>query len=50
MVTADKGMPMVSLDEGQQVLHWRSGEWHRIAWQDWMSFRGLTTPFAPLPT
>ena len=40
---------MVSLDEGQQVLHWRGGEWHRIVWQDWMSFRGLTAPFVPLP-
>jgi hypothetical protein len=24
---------MVALD-GQQVLHWRGGAWHRIAWQD----------------
>jgi hypothetical protein len=41
---------MVSLDEGQQVLHWRDGAWHRIAWQDWVSFRGLhAAPFAPLP-
>src|SRR5213593_3619682 len=39
---------MVSLDEGQQVLHWRGGEWHRIAWQDWMNFREYG-PFAPLP-
>ena len=40
---------MVFLYEGQQVLHWRGGEWHRIVWQDWMSFRGLTVPFVPLP-
>jgi len=40
---------MVSLDEGQQVLHWRGGEWHPVAWQDWISFRELTKPFAPLP-
>ena len=40
---------MVSLDEGQQVLHWRGGAWHRIAWQDWMSFRALDGNFAPLP-
>lgn len=40
---------MVSLDNGQQVLHWLVGAWHRIAWQDWMSFRGLNAPFAPLP-
>jgi hypothetical protein len=40
---------MVSLDEGQQVLHWRGGAWHRIAWQDWMSFRELDGNFAPPP-
>jgi hypothetical protein len=38
---------MVSLDEGQQVLHWLGGAWHRIAWQNWMNFLG--TPFTPLP-
>jgi hypothetical protein len=42
-------MPMVSLNEGQQVLHWRDGAWHRIAWQDWSNFRALSAPFAPLP-
>ena len=42
-------MPMVSLDEGLQVLHWRDGAWHPIAWQDWMNFRALAEPFAPLP-
>jgi hypothetical protein len=41
-------MPMISFDEGLQVLHWR-GAWHRIAWEDWMSFRTLNTAFAPLP-
>jgi hypothetical protein len=41
---------MVSLDEGQQVLHWRGGAWHRIAWDDWSSFRDvLGVSFAPLP-
>ena len=40
---------MVSLDEGQQVLHWRDGAWHGIAWQDWTSFRALDATFAPLP-
>jgi hypothetical protein len=40
---------MDSLDEGQQVLHWRGAAWHRIAWQDWMSFRALNETFAPLP-
>jgi hypothetical protein len=40
---------MISLDEGKQVLHWRDGAWHRIAWQDWMSFFGLNADFAPLP-
>ncbi|MCK1584155.1 hypothetical protein IVB03_32560 [Bradyrhizobium sp. 168] len=40
---------MISLDEGQQVLHWRDGAWHRIAWQDWMSFRALNADFASLP-
>jgi hypothetical protein len=40
---------MVALDEGQQVLHWRDGAWHRIAWQDWMNFRELRGAFAPLP-
>lgn len=40
---------MVSFDDGQQVLHWRGGAWHRIAWQDWMSFRELDNSFAPLP-
>jgi hypothetical protein len=45
-----KGMPeMISLDEGQQVLHWRDGAWHGIAWQDWTSFRALGVPFMPLP-
>ena len=39
---------MVSANEGSQVLHWRSGAWHRIAWKDWMSFRALGAPFAPL--
>jgi hypothetical protein len=38
---------MVSLDEGQQVLHWLGGAWHRIAWQNWMNF--LSDPFTPLP-
>jgi hypothetical protein len=42
-------MPLVSLDEGLQVLHWRDGAWHRIAWQDWMSFLELDATFAPLP-
>ena len=42
-------MPLVALDEGQQVLHWRDGVWHRIAWPDWMSFRGLADSFVPLP-
>jgi hypothetical protein len=40
---------VVSLDEGQQVLHLRDGAWYRIAWQDWMSFRELHGAFAPLP-
>lgn len=40
---------MVSLDEGQQVLHWRGGAWHPIAWQAWMNFRALDVMFAPLP-
>ena len=40
---------MISLDEGQQVLHWRDAAWHRIAWQSWMSFRALNADFAPLP-
>ena len=31
------------------MLHWRTGAWHRIAWQNWMSFRAVTEPFAPLP-
>jgi hypothetical protein len=39
---------MVSLDEGQQVLHWLNGAWHRIAWDDWMSFRAIGAPFVPL--
>jgi len=43
-------MPMVSLDEGEQVLHWHSGAWHRIAWDDWSSFRDVMhDSFAPLP-
>jgi hypothetical protein len=42
-------MPIDSLDEGQQVLHWRASAWHRFAWQDWTSFRALGAPFAPLP-
>jgi len=40
---------MVALDEGQQVLHWLGGAWHRIAWQDWMKFREVGSSFAPLP-
>jgi hypothetical protein len=40
---------MIPLDEGQQVLHWRDGAWHRIAWQDWSSFRAVAEPFVPLP-
>src|SRR5260221_11741064 len=41
---------MISLDEGQQVLHWRGGAWHRIAWEDWSNFRDvLGGSFAPLP-
>ncbi len=40
---------MVSFDEGQQVLHWHGSAWHRIAWDDWMGFRALGSPFAPLP-
>ena len=39
---------MVWFDEGQQVLHWRGGALHRIAWH-WMSFRELGDSFAPLP-
>jgi len=39
---------MDQLDEGQQVLHLRNGVWHRIAWEDWMSFRELGETFAPL--
>jgi hypothetical protein len=43
-------MSMVSLDEGQQVLHWRDGAWHRIAWDNWSNFRDvLGNSFAPLP-
>jgi hypothetical protein len=42
-------MPMISPDEGQQVLHWDDGAWRPIAWQDWMNFRGLRDAFAPLP-
>jgi hypothetical protein len=38
----------VSLDEGQQVMHWRGRAWHRIAWEDWSSFRAVAEPFAPL--
>jgi hypothetical protein len=40
---------MISLDEGQQVLHWLNGSWHRITWQDWMKFRELDGGFVPLP-
>jgi hypothetical protein len=40
-------MPLVSLEEGLQVLHWRDGSWHRIAWQNWMSFREPDATFAP---
>jgi hypothetical protein len=40
---------MVWFDEGQQVLHWRAGAWHRTAWQDWMSFREPGASFTPLP-
>ncbi|OKO82611.1 hypothetical protein AC629_23855 [Bradyrhizobium sp. NAS80.1] len=40
---------MISLEEGQQVLHWRDGAWHPIAWQNWMNFRELNGPFAPPP-
>jgi hypothetical protein len=40
---------MVSFDNGQQVLHWRDGTWHRIAWQKWTGFRELDGSFAPLP-
>ena len=40
---------MVSLDEGQQVLHWRGGAWYGIAWQDWSNFRATSAPFVPLP-
>jgi hypothetical protein len=40
---------MVSFDDGQQVLHWRGGMWHRISWQEWMGFRELGGAFAPLP-
>jgi hypothetical protein len=42
---------MDPLDEGQQVLHWRQDEWHRIPWAQWMSFRAdfADTPFVPLP-
>jgi hypothetical protein len=40
---------MVSLDNGQQVLHWLGGAWHRIAWQDWMRFREAGDSFSPLP-
>jgi hypothetical protein len=40
---------MISFDEGYQVLHWRDGAWHRIAWDDWSNFRDdLGGPFAPL--
>jgi hypothetical protein len=41
---------MISFDDGQQVLHWRGGAWHRIAWDDWSNFRDvLGNSFAPLP-
>jgi hypothetical protein len=37
-------------DDGKQVLHWRGGAWHRIAWDDWMSFRNIQgDSFVPLP-
>jgi hypothetical protein len=46
----DKGLlEMISLDEGQQVLHWLGGAWHRIALQEWMSFRETGAAFTPLP-
>ena len=25
------------------------GEWRRVTWQDWLSFRELGCPFVPLP-
>jgi hypothetical protein len=34
---------------GQDVLHWRDGSWHEIGWESWMHFRGLKTPWIPLP-
>jgi hypothetical protein len=40
---------MISFDDGQQVLHWRGGTWHRIAWQEWMGFREVDGAFASLP-
>jgi hypothetical protein len=40
---------MISLDEGQQVLHWHGAAWHRIAWPAWASFRAVAEPFASLP-
>jgi hypothetical protein len=38
-----------TLDEGQQVLHWRDGAWHHIAWNDWSKFRELGAAFLSLP-
>jgi hypothetical protein len=40
---------MVSLDNGQQVLHWHGTTWHRIAWRDWIRFREAGDSFFPLP-
>ena len=39
----------MALDEGQRVLHWRDGVWHRIGWDDWSNFREPGAAFVPLP-
>jgi hypothetical protein len=38
-----------ALHDGQDVLHWRDGGWHHIAWNDWSNFRAPGAAFVPLP-
>ena len=39
----------MAIDDEQQILHWRGGAWHQIAWSGWLRFRGLTKPLSALP-
>jgi hypothetical protein len=38
-----------ALNDGQQVLHWRDGDWHLIAWDAWVNFLDRDVAFVPLP-